>query len=67
MAAITARNHFACVRWGTGHAACRVMPDLEFGVWVIPLITTWAAGLALLLIPGWTALRDRQRRPPAPT
>ncbi|MEU9497983.1 M56 family metallopeptidase [Streptomyces sp. NPDC048196] len=67
LAAITARNHFACVRWGTGHAACRVMPDLEFGVWVIPLITTWAGGLALLLIPAWTALRDRRRRPAATT
>ncbi|AOP47696.1 M48 family metalloprotease [Streptomyces lydicus] len=64
LAAITARNHFACVRWGTGHAACRVAPDVAFAVSATPTVTAWAAALALLFIPAWTACRDsRLRRP----
>ncbi|AJC61151.1 M56 family metallopeptidase [Streptomyces sp. 769] len=66
LAAITARDHFACVRWGTGHAACRVVPDVAFAVSATPLVMAWTAGLAVLLIPVWTALRDRGRRRVAP-
>lgn len=62
LAAITARNHFACLRWGTGHAACRVTPDVAFAAAAAPTITACTAALALVVIPAWTALRDRGRR-----
>ncbi|MDC7340839.1 M56 family metallopeptidase [Streptomyces lydicus] len=62
LAAITARDHFACMRWGTGHAACRVTPDVAFAVSATPTITAWTTALALLFIPAWTALRDRRLR-----
>ncbi|MFI0714474.1 M48 family metalloprotease [Streptomyces inhibens] len=60
-AAFTARNHFACVRWGTDHVACRVAPDLAPTLSPELYIAAWTAVLALLLIPAWAALRDGRR------
>ncbi|MCK7625869.1 M56 family metallopeptidase [Streptomyces sp. RS10V-4] len=62
LAAFTARAHFACLHWGSGHLACRPAPDLELALTTTPLITVWTTALALLLLPAWTGLRDRARR-----
>lgn len=67
LAAFTAREHFACVRWGTDHVACRVPPDLALAVTAAPRITAWTVALALLLIPAWVGLRDRAPHADRPT
>ncbi|MGR6972469.1 hypothetical protein ACU639_23260 [Streptomyces cynarae] len=61
VAAFTARDHFACVRWGTGHQACELVPSPAM-VSITATIVAWTAALALLLLPTWTALRDGARR-----
>ncbi|MFD8597101.1 M48 family metalloprotease [Kitasatospora sp. NPDC059646] len=61
VAAMTARDHFACVRWGTAHPACTWNPLAEVG-FETPVIMAWAAALALLVLPAVTALADGVRR-----
>ncbi|GHK00770.1 hypothetical protein SY2F82_25670 [Streptomyces sp. Y2F8-2] len=61
LAAFTARDHFACVRWGTGHPACELVPSPALAS-ITATIVAWTAALALLLLPTWAALRDGARR-----
>ncbi|POX53027.1 hypothetical protein C3488_06785 [Streptomyces sp. Ru72] len=61
VAAFTARDHFACVRWGTGHQACELVPSPAMAS-ITATVVAWTAALALLLLPTWTALRDGARR-----
>ncbi|MER5360077.1 M48 family metalloprotease [Streptomyces sp. NPDC002785] len=61
LAAFTARDHFACVRWGTDHPACSLVQPLGLAS-TTATIVAWTAALALLLLPTWAALRDGARQ-----
>ncbi|WP_335937446.1 M48 family metalloprotease [Streptomyces sp. PTD5-9] len=61
LAAFTARDHFACLRWGLDHPACELVQPLDT-LGIASTITAWTAAFALLLIPTWVALSDSVRR-----
>ncbi|MDR3082681.1 MAG: hypothetical protein LBV60_17435, partial [Streptomyces sp.] len=61
-AAFTARDHFACVRWGLDHPACEVVPPFAGMSGVTLTITAWTALLALLLLPAWATAYDAVRQ-----
>ncbi|MGV9567232.1 M48 family metallopeptidase [Streptomyces sp. NPDC003480] len=60
-AALTSRDHFICLYWGSGQPACRWNPLANMSFEAVNVMA-WAAAVTLLTLPASMAVADRIRQ-----